>query len=126
VSDAASEPKAVKVGSVLTALVFLLAGSLKLFVQPEAATAQFETYGYADWFRIAIGACELAGAVGLIVPRVSWLAASGLSVLMLGAIYTHLAHGEIQSAAVPLVVLALLVYVAWQRRPAPPGPSSAM
>lgn len=46
--------------------------------------------GMGQWLRVALGAAELAGAIGLLMPRLAWLAAACLALLMLGAAGTHL------------------------------------
>jgi uncharacterized membrane protein len=45
----------------------------------------FATIGIGQWFRYVVGALELAGAVGVLIPRLSGLAALGLIGLMAGA-----------------------------------------
>ncbi|MGD0193839.1 MAG: DoxX family protein [Candidatus Dormibacteria bacterium] len=75
----------------------------------------------------AIGAVEVLGAVGLILPAVLNiapvlvpLAAIGLATTMLGAIVMHVRRHERNIAVVPLMLLALAVFVAWGRfGPAP-------
>jgi uncharacterized membrane protein YphA (DoxX/SURF4 family) len=66
----------------------------------------FEGWGYAAWFATLIGVLELAGAIGLIVPRTTRWAILGLTAIMLGAAYTHLANGEGVQVVRPLVFLA--------------------
>jgi hypothetical protein len=68
------------------------------------------------------GAAELLAAVGLILPgltriqtRLTPLAASGLVLVMLGAIAFHIARGEIVNAVLNLVVAALATFVAYGR-----------
>jgi hypothetical protein len=40
----------------------------------------FADIGVGQWFRLVVGALELAGAIGLLIPRLAWLAALGLAV----------------------------------------------
>jgi putative oxidoreductase len=91
-------------------LLFAMAGAMK-FVNPQMAE-HFRVWGYADWFRDLIGLIEVAAAIALLVPRTAVFGAIALAVVMLGAIYTHVARGEVPEAAAPLVLLALLVLVA--------------
>jgi uncharacterized membrane protein YphA (DoxX/SURF4 family) len=51
----------------------------------------FTSIGAGQWLRYVVGGLELAGAVGLLVPRLCGLAAVGLAVLMVGAIVTNVA-----------------------------------
>lgn len=102
----------------LLAAVYLLAGGSKL-AGAEQHVQGFARWGWPDWLRLAIGAVEVISAVLLLVPRVAFLGASALVVVMAGAIYTHLfrATGEAGMAVVPLVLLGLNALVAWGRRP---------
>jgi hypothetical protein len=69
-----------------------------------------------------IGALELLAAVGLtvpaaldVVPVLVPVTAVGVVLLMVGAVITHLRRREAQVVAVPLLLLALAVIVAWGR-----------
>ncbi|HKO50236.1 MAG TPA: DoxX family protein [Polyangiaceae bacterium] len=101
--------------SVLLAFAFAASGLTKL-IGMQAHIDHFAKWGYPDWFRVFVGAAEVAGAVGILVPRTSLLACAGMGILMLGAAYTHLTNGEGAQASAPLLLLALLGYVAWSRR----------
>jgi putative oxidoreductase len=62
-----------------------------------------------------VGALEVAGAVGLLVPRLSGLAALGLAGLMVGATTTNLfVLGE--SPWLPIGLLLASALIAWGRR----------
>ena len=71
----------------------------------------------------AIGAIEVLGALGLILPAVTGiapilvpLAATGLAITMVLAAIMHLRRGDGFGAVVPNIVLfALAVFVAWGR-----------
>ncbi|GAA3080486.1 putative membrane protein YphA (DoxX/SURF4 family) [Kribbella aluminosa] len=112
------------VSGVLAAL-FLMSGVMKV-PATKAALAANPRMGWAAPFPIGlikfIGLAEIAGAIGLILPRAlnlaPWLtptAAIGLAAIMLGAIITHARRSEFQSVAVNVVLLALAVFVATQR-----------
>ncbi len=90
----------------LLALAFTAAGTGKL-MGVEMLHLSFANLGLPSWFGYFIGACEIAGAIALFIRPLSGLAAAGLSAIMLGAIYYHMAFDPI-SAAVPAIVLALL------------------
>jgi uncharacterized membrane protein len=63
-----------------------------------------------------VGGLEIAGAVGVLIPRLSGLAALGLVCLMAGATLTNvLVLGA--SPLLPLVLLAVSALVAWGRWP---------
>jgi uncharacterized membrane protein YphA (DoxX/SURF4 family) len=99
----------------LLACLFVLAGVMK-FVNPEMAE-HFAQWGYPNWFHLLIGTVEVAGALALLVPRTAFYAAAALGVVMVGAVATHLRHGETPQAVVPFVLLVLLALVAYTRRP---------
>jgi len=67
----------------LLALQFAMAGLAKVFGSP-AMVEMFATIGIGQWFRYAVGALELASAVGVLIPRLSGLTALGLVGLMAG------------------------------------------
>jgi putative oxidoreductase len=103
--------------SVLLALAFLAAGVSKL-AGAQMMVDGFRHWGYADWFRYLIGACEVGGAVLLLMPRTAWLGAAGLCVIMIGAVVTHLTHSENAEALIPLAMFVLLAAVGYLRCPA--------
>ena len=96
------------------AFQFAGGGLLKLTGSPEMVDL-FATIGAGQWLRYVVGALEVAGAVGLLVPRLSGLAALGLAALMLGATVTNLfIIGE--SPWLPLGLLLVAAVIAWGRR----------
>lgn len=107
--------------SVPLALMFLMSGSGKLANGETAGgmafDEQFVAWGLPAWFRFPVGLAEIAGAIGLLVPRLRFLAAAGLTLLMLGAVGTHLANAEWVAAPIPAVLSALAATVAWLARP---------
>ncbi len=98
----------------LPALAFFAAGSAKLAGVPQVVKP-FVDMGLPAIFGLIIGLCEIAGAIGLIVPRTRLLAAMGLIAIMAGAIGYHLSFGE-PSAVPAFVLLVLLVATIWQAR----------
>lgn len=104
----------------LLALVFLSAGGMKL-VAPMAALAQQGPL--PPLFLKFIGLCEVAGALGLILPGLmrvgrglTSLAAAGLVVIMTGATVVTAASGHVGGAVVPCIVGLLAAFVAYKRR----------
>ena len=90
---------------VVVGLAFLAAGSSKLTGAPPMV-AMFAKIGFGQWFRILTGLLEVAGAIGLFVPRFSVYAAALLAVVMVGAIGFHLTM--LGGNPVPPIVLLLL------------------
>lgn len=106
----------------LLAAVFLGAGLTKI-AQPKAklqANPQLAwTEDFSDPAIKGIGAAEVLGAAGLILPELldvaevlTPLAAVGLAILMVGAAITHTRRGERQPLPVNAVLFALAVFVA--------------
>ena len=108
----------------LLAVAFLGAGLMKLS-QPRKKiidSGMGWAEGFSDGGVKAIGALEVLGALGLILPALFDvatvlvpLAAVGLAVLMLGAAVTHARRKEPQMVVVNVVLLALAAVVAWGR-----------
>jgi putative oxidoreductase len=104
---------------VLLAVMFVLVALPKLLGDPTAV-AGFKTIGFGQWFRYLTGVCELAGAIGLLIPRLSGLAAIGLVGLMVGATLTNLflVPGAAPVAVVTVllgVVFAVIARARWSR-----------
>jgi putative oxidoreductase len=102
------------VSALLAAMFIFAAGGPKLLM-PGMAKPMFVKYGYAAWFATFIGVCEVLGGLGLLIPRLAALAAAGLSIIMVGAIYTLVTHHEVTQAITPLVVLVSLAGVGYVR-----------
>lgn len=98
--------------TILLTALFLFAGSTKLLT-PEKMLSQWV---YARWFLTVVGVCETLGAIGLLIPRLAALAAAGLSVIMVGAIYTLVNHHLYKELPFPIVTLILLIGVISMRR----------
>jgi putative oxidoreductase len=99
----------------LLALVFAMARLAKVSGSP-AMVEMFASIGIGQWFRYVVGAFELAGAVGLLVPRLSGLAALGLICLMAGATLTNVLVLD-TSPLLPIVLMLVSALVAWGRWP---------
>jgi uncharacterized membrane protein YphA (DoxX/SURF4 family) len=78
---------------------------------------KFDVIGFGQWLRYVTGVLELAGALGLLVPRLCGLAALGLVGVMVGAVATELfVLGDPDGAVLPAVLLAFAAVVALGRR----------
>jgi hypothetical protein len=109
----------------LLAAVFLLAGTIKLIVPKEklaAAPGGGWVEDFSAGFVKALGAVEILGAVGLILPALLDiapvlvpLAALGLGLIMIGAALVEFRRQEFKHVLVNLTYLALIAFVAWGR-----------
>ena len=106
------------------AAAFLASGLMKL-AQPKKKIVD-SGMGWAEDFSDGavkgIGALEVLGALGLILPAVFDvatvlvpIAATGLALIMLGAAVTHARRKESQMVVVNVVLLLLAAVVAWGR-----------
>ena len=111
------------VAQVLLAVAFLGAGATKLS-QPKEKLAKNLAWveDFSQGTVRLIGALEVLGAVGLVLPALTgvlpWLtplAAVGLVLTMVGAILTHLNRKENSAIAAPAVLLVLAAFVAYGR-----------
>ena len=109
----------------LLAAVFLLAGSNKLFISREKL-AKVPGGGwvldFSAGFVKALGAVEILGAVGLILPALLGiapvlvpLAAIGLATIMVGAAIVTYRRRESTHVLVDVTYLAMAVFVAFGR-----------
>ncbi len=106
---------------VLLALVFIASGSMKLFAFDQfaaSAPALADQRGLVTF----IGIAEFAGAIGLILPRLTGIlpilttwAAAGLATIMVLATGFHLMRGEFSHAIVTVILLILAAFVACGR-----------
>ena len=99
----------------LLALLFAVQGVVKLTGSPNWI-ARFNRWGYPPKFYLVVGAAELAGAMLLLIPRLTKFGVGLLSVVMIGAAGTHLLHREPQ-VVTTLILLALLGTVFYLNRP---------
>jgi putative oxidoreductase len=105
---------------VLLALAFFAHGWLFLF--PPAAIAEQMNASLPRWFQLFLGVAEVLAAVGLTLPGVTrimpWLvtaAAAGIIIVTVSATAFHLVRGEMSSAAITLLLLAMATFVAYMR-----------
>lgn len=106
--------------NILVGALFAYSGAVKLAGDPEQVEG-FEELGWGQWFRYFIGAAEVAGGIGLLIPALAALAAAGLAIIMTGAVFVHLLDDHpTYLALIPLVlgvVLVLMVRANWHRTP---------
>ncbi len=94
--------------AVLLCLAFLGAGAAKLTSQPMMQQ-EFAGFGYPLWFMFVTGLIEIAGAVLVVIPRTSRIGAGLLICVMVGAIFSHVSHGQAAMIGAPVVLLVLAI-----------------
>lgn len=92
------------------AVVYVVAAVPKLAGYNDALH-QFEQWGYPGTFVTVVGAVEFVSAIFLVIPATARYAAAALSLVMVGAIYTHLAFGLYSTVLLPATCLAFLAFV---------------
>ncbi|MFD8804399.1 DoxX family protein [Streptomyces sp. NPDC059597] len=110
------------VAALLTA-AFLFSGLFKLVLSHEKyIAAQDWAAGAPRWAPHAIGTLEVLGAIGVTLPAMADIAtvlvpisATGLALVMTGAVAMHLRRREIPALAPSGALLILAVTVAWGR-----------
>ena len=105
---------------VLLAIAFFAHGWLFLWPPPEIAVQM--NASLPRWFQLFLGVAEIAAAVGLTLPALTRImpglvvwAAVGIMAVMVSATVWHIVRGEISSAAITAVLLAMAAWVAYGR-----------
>jgi uncharacterized membrane protein YphA (DoxX/SURF4 family) len=99
-----------------------------IFVSPPAALVQaMQASGLSLGFRQFLGVAEILAAIGLvlpaltrILPRLTPLAAAGLTIVMVSATVYHVVRGEwwsVMGTVNLLVLVALVGYLRWKLVP---------
>ncbi|WP_245672412.1 DoxX family protein [Nocardia anaemiae] len=103
---------------ILLGLFFIIASGGPKLVMPNALMDNApENLTIPLGLLIFIGVAEVAGGVGLMVPRLSALAAAGLSVLTVLAAGTQAFIADMPLMGIfPLVLAAIFAWIAYERR----------
>jgi uncharacterized membrane protein len=111
---------------ILLALLFLFGGGVKLVTsaadwQKQAQTLP-EAMRFSHAFMVFIGAVEVLGGLGLILPwatrirkGLTPLAALGLVIVMIGAVVVSVQAFGVKAAVIPLITGLLCAFVAYGR-----------
>jgi uncharacterized membrane protein YphA (DoxX/SURF4 family) len=110
------------IAQVLLAIVFGLAGAMKVFTPIDVLSRNMSWVKDAQVLIRFIGVSELAGMLGILLPsitrirpKLTSLAAVGLFIVMLLATGFHVSKGELSALPVTLGLGALSAFVAWGR-----------
>ena len=109
---------------IILALLFLFSGSVKFVMSAEDMRKAAPTaIQLPDLFVKFIGACEILGGLGLVLPGLTKirrgltpLAAAGLLIIMIGAVVVSIMGMGISAGIVPFIVAVLCAFVAYGRR----------
>jgi uncharacterized membrane protein YphA (DoxX/SURF4 family) len=107
---------------ILLALLFLFAGITKLVPIIPMPPPPPNAWMPPMWFLKFIGVCEVLGALGLVLPGLfrrqqylTALAATGLTILMIGAVVITVMTMGVAASLTPLIVGILCAFVAYGR-----------
>ena len=105
---------------VLLAVAFFAHGWMMVFPSPEIAALM--NAALPRWFQLFVGIAEILAAVGLTLPGLTrimpWLvtwAAAGIMIVMVSATIYHVGRGEMSSAVITFLLLAIATFVAYMR-----------
>ena len=105
----------------LLALMFIFSGAMKFVMSVAQMNDQAPVF-LPGIFLHFIGACEILGGIGLILPsalriepHLTPLAAAGLAIITAGATVITLMGPMKAMAVIPLVTCLLCIFVAWGR-----------
>jgi hypothetical protein len=119
-----SNPNAVRGGSVLLAILFLLLGGLKLVGSRLGLDVSDQFRGYPDWVCPLLGGIEVVAALILLVPRAAWMGAIMLLVVTAGYVWTSWQIGQPAQMLLPGLLFfacGVLTYLRFPKRSV--GPS---
>jgi hypothetical protein len=109
---------------ILLALLFLFAGGMKLAVPADKLQAQAPAtmIHFSNMFMKFIGACEVLGGLGLVLPglfrtgkSLTTVAAVGLTIIMIGAVVVSVMGMGISAGVLPFITGLLCAFVAYER-----------
>ena len=108
---------------ILLGLYFIMVGVLHFVVPPGLPAQMAWMYELSPTLHWISGTAEILGGLGLILPgifkiqtRLTWMAAWGLVLVMIGAMVYHISRGETGNIITNLILLALLAFVAYGRQ----------
>jgi uncharacterized membrane protein YphA (DoxX/SURF4 family) len=108
---------------IVLAFVFLMAGAMKL-AKPKTELGEQLVWveDFSENTIRSIGALEVLGAIGLILPAITGvapvlvpLAATGLAITMVLAAGVHFRRSEMPNVAVAVILLVPSLLMAWGR-----------
>ena len=124
--------RALWIGQILLGVYFVAVGVMP-FIVPDGLPDQMAwMYDLSTGLHVVSGVAEILGGLGLILPAVTGirtelvpLAASGLALVMVGAIVYHIGRSETQNIFFNVVLIAILGFIAYGRFRLHPHTSTA-
>ena len=105
------------IGGLLLGAAFLFFGFTKVTGQEEAVQ-MFQAWGFPVWFVYVTGVMEMTGGVLAAIPRTRFFGAGLVSLVLLGAVGSHIKNADF-GGMFPAAIVFLLIAaaVAWASRP---------
>lgn len=94
--------------TILLMVAFIGAGFGKL-MRTDMMVESFDRYDIPIGLMLLLGFLELSASLGLLIPKVRLFAATGLSIIMAGAIVVHVYHNEMDQLVGPVLLFVLLI-----------------
>ena len=91
-------------------IMMIAAGASKLAGESHQVM-NFAKWGLPHWFMMLVGTFEVIGGALLAFPPASPAGSLILSTIMVGAIWTHVAHAQWLSLIPPAALLAMFLFV---------------
>jgi uncharacterized membrane protein YphA (DoxX/SURF4 family) len=108
---------AVWAGAILLGVAFVAVGLSKFHGASALRWSdRFRQWGYPANTAYVVGALEILGGIGVLIPRWRRVASLTLVVLMTVALCTHLVHAEFARVIPPLVLGGVAFLVYWSHR----------
>jgi uncharacterized membrane protein len=107
---------------IILGFYFFAIGVMHFVIPPNLPQVMHWMYELPTWLHYVSGIAEILGGLGLILPAVTRiqtrlvaLAASGLVLVMIGAMIYHITRGEFANIGMNLLLVLLLAFVAYGR-----------
>ena len=108
---------------IILAAMFLMTGAMKLTSPIEQLSAMLPwTKDVPDGLVRFIGASELMGGIGLLLPSIlrikpilTPIASLGLALIILFATMLHISRGESPVIGIHIIIMAISIFIAWGR-----------
>ncbi len=110
----ATLPRWLKWLTVVVGVIFVASGVAHLGLTLFADL--FQTYGLPYWFLLLVGSFLTLGGALLLVPGTAPVGGLIIGTIMVGAVWTHLAHLEFVQAVGPVLYLLACLTIIWRRK----------
>ncbi len=101
--------------AVILSIVMVAGGSLKL-LRLEFVVGQFQGWSLPIWFLTLVGTFEVIAGVLTVWRRTRPLGMMIFATVVLGAVWTHVTHGEWPEFLWTSVLLGIALMIAWRTR----------